>query len=292
MPESVIVKVTNPQGPSDMREALREPTFYRTIYPDLPIPKPEILYLGHDEKSGWNLLVMEDLSFTHRIPQHPYQWTPAELRPVLQSYALLHSASLLPAEGERQWLNPRHEAQLDFEAIPVQAAIIQKAGIWRSIPRLPDLIDCARTSLLKYESTNVCLLHNDTTPTNAPLPKHLESMPAILIDWQDAGVGMAEMDLAYLDLQPFGSARAIPRAELLALYWNFREGIEGQIPSSKERRERQLHADLVMALWLIRPGSRDALQPYPAGSYPRMHWDSQFKIVYDRLVSLSAEILP
>ena len=35
------------------------------------------------------------------------------------------------------------------------------------------------------------LLHGDTTPANAPLPKDLDSQPATLIDWQDVGRGHA-----------------------------------------------------------------------------------------------------
>jgi Phosphotransferase enzyme family len=290
MPESVILKATNPGGPADLREAVRELRFYHDIYPNLTIPKPQVHFFGHDEKSGWNLMVMEDLSSTHRIPQHPYQWTAAELRSVLHSYALFHSAALLPPVSDRQWLNPRHETQLEFDAIPAQVEIIQSKGIWGPLPGLTNLIDQARSSCLRFENINICLLHNDTTPTNAPLPLDLESQPATLIDWQDAGIGMAEMDLAYLDLQPFDSARAIPRADLLDMYWQFRAQGGDENPTPGQRAERQLHADLIMALWLIRPGSRVALKPYPPGTYPHMHWNSHFGVIYDRLVELSHEI--
>ena len=54
--------------------------------------------------------------------------------------------------------------------------------------------------------------------------------PATLIDWQDVGIGMPEFDLAYLDLQPFESARLIPRSELLDLYWRYRAEIRSEIP--------------------------------------------------------------
>ena len=109
----------------------------------------------------------------------------------------------------------------------------------------------------------------------------------MLIDWQDVGIGMPEMDLAYMDLQPFESGRLIPRSELLSYYWHSRSD---NIPSPAERTNRQLHADLVLALWLTRPASHAALHPYPEGTYPRMHWDSQFSIVYNRLKSLTKEI--
>lgn len=118
----------------------------------------------------------------------------------------------------------------------------------------------------------------------------LEAEPAALIDWQDAGVGMPEMDLAYMDLQPFESGRSLPRPELLRLYWQFRTRIGDEIPSADERARRQLHADLLMALWLTRSACRVALNPYPEGSYQKMHWDSQFGIVHKRLTELGSEI--
>ena len=282
--DSVIVKAINPKGPNEALDAERELCFYKILHPKLNIPKPVIHFLTTDNVSGWHVIVMEDLSATHRIPKHPYQWTRAELKSVLRAYALLHMTNISLSEP---WLNSRHESQLDFDAIPEQVAAIQRAGIWDELPQLPDLIAFVRESCKKYENTNVSLLHNDTTPTNAPLPLDLDSQPAMLIDWQDVGIGMPEMDLAYMDLQPFESGRLIPRSELLSYYWHSRSD---NIPSPAERTNRQLHADLVLALWLIRPASHVATHPYPEGTYPRMHWDSQFGIVYNRLKELAKEI--
>ena len=101
---------------------------------------------------------------------------------------------------------------------------------------------------------------------------------------------MPEFDLAYIDLQPFESGRLISRAELLDLYWCYRCEIDSNIPAPEERRARQLHADVVMTLWLTAPASRVALHPYPKGTYPHMHWASQFGIVYNRLKTLTEEI--
>ena len=169
-------------------------------------------------------------------------------------------------------------------------ATVQRAGIWGELPGLSDLIAFARESCDKYANTHLALLHGDTTPANAPLPHDLISTPATLIDWQDIGVGMPEFDLAYIDLQPFESGRAIPRAQLLELYWCLRSEIDPQIPSHQEQRLRQLHADVVFTLWLTASASRVTLRPYPEGTYPHMHWSSQFGIVYNRLKTLIQEI--
>lgn len=286
--DPVIVKTIDPNGPPTPLEAERELRFYQTILPGLCIPRPQVYFLAIDQSTGFHIIVMQDLSSTHRIPAHPYQWTCDELKSVLRAYAYLHTSAV--DRLDYAWLAPRHENLLNFEKIPEQVAVVQHAGIWKELPELSDLIAFVRESCQKYASAKVTLLHGDTTPANAPLPRDLDSQPVTLIDWQDVGVGMAEFDLAYLDLQPFESARLIPRSELLDLYWHLRAEIDSDIPCAEERRARQLHADVVTALWLTTPASHVTLHPYPDGSYPHMHWASQYGIVYNRLKTLAQEI--
>ena len=292
--ESVIIKTIDPKGPATQLDAERELRFYQTLHPKLSIPKPEIYYLTTDEATGFHVIVMEDLASTHNIPTHPYQWTHDELKSVLHAYAYLHTSRV--ENLNYAWLVPRHESLLDFEKIPEQVATVQHAGIWGDLPELPDLIAYACESCKQYQNEQLSLLHGDTTPTNAPLPKDLRAQhvqhaqPATLIDWQDVGVGMPEFDLAYIDLQPFKSGRLIPRSELLDLYWCYRAEIDSDIPSPDERIARQFHADVVTTLWLIAPASHVAIHPYPEGTPPHMHWASQYGIVYNRLKSLTQEI--
>jgi aminoglycoside phosphotransferase (APT) family kinase protein len=286
--ESVIVKTLGPNGPATALEAERELRFYQEIHPQLSIPKPHVYHLSTDKKSGFHLIVMEDLSLTHHLPTYLHQWTRSELKCVLRTYAHLHTHSFKSLD--EAWLMPRHESLVNFELIPEQVANVQCAGIWGELPGLPDLIAYARASCKKFGGEKTTLLHGDTTPTNAFLPKILDSQLATLIDWIDVGIGMPEFDLAYLDLQPFESGRLIPRSELLDLYWCARSEMDPDIPSPEERHARQLHADVVMALWLTGSASRVALRPYPEGTYPHMHWSSQFGIVYNRLKTLAQEI--
>lgn len=284
----VVVKTADPHGSATPLAAMRELRYYEDLHPKLSITKPEVYFLTTDVATGFHVIVMEDLSATHRIPAHPYQWTYEELRSVLRAYAYLHTSVMEPLNDT--WLAPRHESALDFEQILEQVSAVQRAGIWAELPGLANLIAYARESCDKYANAQVTLLHGDTTPANAPLPHDLTTMPATLIDWQDVGVGMPEFDLAYIDLQPFESGRGIPRAELLDLYWCLRSEIDPQIPSPQERRLRQLHADIVFTLWLTASASRVARRPYPEGTYPHMHWSSQFGIVYNRLKALMQEI--
>jgi phosphotransferase family enzyme len=286
--DTIIVKTIDPQGPSTLLEAERELRFYQTIHPKLSIPKPEAYFLTTDEATGFHVIVMQDLAPSHLIHNHPYRWAPDELKSVLRAYAYLHTSKV--EDLNYPWLAPRHESLLDLEKIPEQVAIVQRMGIWDELPGLPDLIAYTRESSKKYESEHLTLLHGDTTPANALLPKFLDSHPATLIDWQDVGVGIPEFDLAYIDLQPFESGRLIPRSQLLDMYWHYRAEVDADIPCPEEGRARQLHADAVTALWLTTPASRVALQPFPQGTYPDMHWASQYRIIYNRLKSLMQEI--
>ena len=287
--ESIIIKTLGPDGPASLLEGERELRFYQTLHSHLSIPKPKVYHLMTDEETGFHVIVMEDLALTHRLLDYLEHWQRVELECVLRTYANLHTDTF--ESLDYTWLAPRHESQLNFEMIPEQIAIVQRAGIWDDLPNLPALISFARESSKRYEDEKICLLHGDTTPTNAFLPKNLDSQLATLIDWIDVGIGMPEFDLAYMDLQPFESARLTPRSELLDLYWQFRAEIDSnEIPSPEERRFRQLHADLVTALWLTKTASHVACHPYPEGTYPHMHWASQFGIIYNRLKSLSEEI--
>jgi aminoglycoside phosphotransferase (APT) family kinase protein len=286
--ETVVVKTMDPNGPPTRLEAERELRYYETIHPQVRIAKPEIYFLTTDEATGFHVVVMEDLSPRHRIPTHPYQWTYEELSSVLRAYACLHASA--PDTLDYPWLAPRHESGLVFENIPEQVAAVQRAGIWGDVPGLTELIAYARESCKRYANAQAGLLHGDTTPANAALPKDLSSKPATLIDWQDVGVGMPEFDLAYVDLQPFESGRLLPRRDLLDLYWCYRREIDPAIPAPEERFARQLHADVVMTFWLTGPASRVALRPYPQGTYPHMHWASQYGIVYNRLRTLASEV--
>jgi aminoglycoside phosphotransferase (APT) family kinase protein len=286
--ESVIVKTLGPLEPATALEAERELRFYQVLHPQLSIPKPKVYHLRADKQSGFHIIVMEDLSLTRHLPPYLHQWTRNELKCVLRTYAYLHTHSFQSLN--EAWLLPRHEHLLNFELLPEQVATVQRAGIWGELPCLSDLIAFARESCRKYQNENMSLLHGDTTPTNAFLPAVLDTQLAALIDWIDVGIGMPEFDLSYLDLQPFESARRIPRAELLNLYWCSRAQIDSDIPSPQERGARQLHADIVMALWLTGSASRVALNPFLEGTYPHMHWASQFSIVYNRLKELIEEI--
>ena len=50
---------------------------------------------------------------------------------------------------------------------------------------------------------------------------------AVLLDWDMAGWGLAEMDLAYMFLGPYANHRRLDRQKALNYYWRQRQAVAG-----------------------------------------------------------------
>lgn len=283
-PNSVILKFSQPGGPGGSEGADRERLFYERISPDLPVNKPKIYFAGLDDKTQTRLILMEDLTPPYIFPSHPYRWTPEEFRCVLRAYARLHAvgSDYLPHESQRGWMLTPQNTWWNPEEIPAMAEEIVSAKLWPSLPKLGSLVAEILENTQIWSSCPVTLLHYDAVPPNVALPENLEG-EAVILDWQDATWGVAELDIAYLFNQPFSSARQIDRQAALRYYWAQRQSIDGLKRPIEERFTIQRLADITMAFTLIYKGHQAALHPYPPGTYPRLHWDSQFGILYDRL---------
>ncbi len=290
-PASLIVKRCPPNSDYPHYRQDRERRFYETLAPELGVCTPRLIFAGADSADGSLFLVLEDLAGTHRFPDHPYRWTPDELRSVLSAYARLHtlSASELPPPSRRDWLLPPAEARWSPEAVAAGHTAAVRHGHWRPLAGLDSLVAWAEAEATSWAGAPVTLLHNDVVPPNVGLPRDPGGALTIL-DWQDAGWGMAELDLAYLFTQPFDSGRGLERDQALSYYWAERKALEGSIPSPVERRARQRFSDAVLALSLVPVAGRAAAQPYPAGTYPARHWESLFGVLYTRLETLCAEV--
>lgn len=291
-PPSLVVKRIEAGWPDDPRGHEREVRFYQRLLPQLDVPHPHIYYAGPGPGSSDHLVIMEDVAHTHRFPSKKHIWTQAEIEQILHAYAQLHASGLncLPAGEELDWLMDRHEKRL-FETageLPNMIEALVAQGIWTRMPGFGRLLDRTLRDAEVLASQPVTVLHNDVYPPNCGLPVSGES-DAILVDWDMVSFGLAEMDLAFMFMQPFGGHRQLDREAALSHYWRRRGEIDGQRHSKAELKARQWYADALWALWLIPVAFRMAESPFPPGSSPRIYWDSMFGVLGQRLQLLSHE---
>lgn len=291
-PPSLVVKRIEAGWPDDPEGHEREVRFYRRLLPLLDIPHPHIYYAGPEPGSSANLVIMEDVAHTHRFPAKDHIWTQTEIEQILQAYARLHTSgqACLPAEEELSWMLERHEKRL-FETagdLPGMVEAIVNRGIWTRMPGFGRLLDRTLRDAEILSSHPDTVLHNDIYPPNCGIPEPGEGN-TILVDWDMASFGLAEMDLAFMFMQPFGGHRQVDRQAALAHYWRQRQELDGRQRSKAELEARQWYADALWALWLIPVAFRMAESPFPPGSSPRIYWESMFSVLSRRLQILSHE---
>jgi hypothetical protein len=102
---------------------------------------------------------------------------------------------------------------------------------------------------------------------------------------------MAELDLAYLFMQPYRSAAGIDRPAAESFYWQERTRLGGgREYTQAERRFRQRHANIVLALRQLIVAHYMALAPYPVGSAPHTYWQEMFVVLEERLRELCSSV--
>jgi hypothetical protein len=287
-PHSAILKVIAPEWPEDAEGPNRELNFYTQIRPCLKLERPHLYAAGVDGESQCRFILMEELTADYRFFPPAHLWTQAEAACVLRTYAHLHvqGQAAVPAEGERGWMWSYHRPAWDGERLLAMAGLLAEQGVWRPLPGLARLIERTVAADEGFASAGVTVTHHDIFPPNVALPPDLANGRGVIIDWEMAGWGMAEMDLAYFFLQPFGSSRRIERAEALALYWAERGRLEGRMVTAEEQAARQAHADALLALSLIPVAHKAVTRPFAPGSFPSLYWDSMLGVLEKRLGEL------
>jgi hypothetical protein len=291
-PHSVIVKRIAPGWPEGEAGQWREVRFYQTLSPRLGLDRPRLYYAGPEPGSENLLVVMEDVGATHHFPAPTHVWSADEMGAIMDAYARFHlkGQEALPPAACRTWLFERYERRVQNRAgeLVALAGGVTERGYWPALPKLPRLVVGTLAEIEQYGEEPATVLHNDVYPPNLALPCD-DTGDMILVDWEMVGWGMAEMDLAYMFCQPYGSHRAVDRDEALAQYWAARARWGGKAPPAEARRARQQYADRLLALWLIPVAHRSAVAPYPEGSPPRAYWDAMFEVLGARLQQLCDE---
>ncbi len=285
---SVIAKRTASTWADDDHGPTREALFLRLLIAHLGIPHPRVYFAGLVESGASWLTLVEDVTIAYHFWAADHAWPLAELRPILAAYAAFHAhgVAALSTLGAREWLFPPYQRRVVDLAgeLPAMTEALARAGIWQPMPCVGRLVERTMRTL-EAGAWPETILHNDVTPANAGLPRDGDG-PALLVDWEMVGTGPAELDLAYMFMQPFDNTRAVDRQTALAWYWEQRRLVSGGIPTAVERTHAQQMADAVLALWLIPVAHRRLLAPFPSGSAPRLYWDSMSHVLERRLREL------
>jgi hypothetical protein len=278
-PKTAIVKRTG-QSATDAGFVDRETVTYSEVLPLFSIRVPHLLGMLQD--GGFCYLGLEDLSGEYRFPSREHHWSAEELQCFLPEYARLH------VEGRglarRPWMLDYQSPSWSPETVVVQAEQLSGSGVWGDLSGLEDLANWALDQLPALSGMDT-VLHMDIHPPNVGLGTRAP-LRAALIDWDMTGWGAPEFDLAYLDLQPFGSARAVARDVALDWYWREHLRLAGAVPNEGERQRRQLVADAVFALTMIPVAYRSVVDPYPSGSQPGTYWEAMRPVLFRKLQSL------
>jgi hypothetical protein len=286
---SVIVKSCAPNWPQDPAGPDRESRFYMHLIPQLNLSHVHLYHVGIDPDTQSRVIVMEDLAPGYRFPAPTHCWTQQEALCMVRAYARLHVQGVycLPPEGERSWMWRMALLERSWEPGELLQLVedLVGTGIWAPIPGIERLVQRTLAGLWRFAHRPATILHNDVYPPNVALPIDL-GKDAILLDWEMAGWGPAELDLAFMFLQPYRSAKDIDRVQALDHYWLERQALEGGQPPAEERWAVQQHADELWALSLVVVAHKVASRPYPPGSAPRAYWDSMFGVLHEQLVAL------
>jgi fructosamine-3-kinase len=266
---------------SDAGGFSREALAYDEVLGSVGVRTAALLGSGSDGEAS--CLVLEDLAGEFRFPPNRHRWAPAELQSVVRAYARLHTEG--SGIGRRPWMLGYQSPDWTPESVTGDAGELRRRGEWGALSGLERLAGRTLDDLGDLDEMPT-LLHLDCDPSNAGIGV-ADPGEVALIDWDMAGWGDPEFDLAYLHLHPFEAAGSVDRARLLDVYWTERSGI-GPIPDARERRIRQRVADRVFALALVAGARRSLDEPYPPGGRADRYWAAMRPVLYRKLEGLVA----
>ena len=284
-PAPLVLKVVHP-GPEDDPEGRdREANFYAAVHPRLGFRRPEVFFTGCDPETRERLVIMEEL-LGYRNPLRRHRWTPAEARCFVRAYARLHAVPVEAAHVDEPWLFRIRSGEFSNGETLEWAGDLVRRGVWAPLPGLEALIGWVGEVREELKALPASYMHGDVFPPNISLPDDL-SEEAVLIDWDMAGVGTGELDLAFMFLQPFDSAADLDREQVLADYWRARAALGDAQPTPEERRVRQRYADALWGLYLVRVAHRSVFDPFLANSPAYSYWESMRGVLHRWLKRVS-----
>jgi thiamine kinase-like enzyme len=240
-----------------------------------------------DGETDERVIVLEDLAARCHFPAMVHAWDWDEACCVLRAAARLHVEGhrYLSFAQEQAWMRARQHAAWPRDELLQKAEELAAKGIWAPLPRLDRLLEAVSALATQMAVEPMTLIHNDLCPPNVGLPLDLHR-EAVFVDWEMAGWGLAELDMAYMFILPFENTRQLERERALAVYWAEREALEGIGRPVAERRALQWYADALMALHELNVAHRVAHRPFVAASTPWSYWQAMFPVVHRKLRQL------
>ncbi len=279
----MIIKCIQPHWPDDPQGVDREVNFYTSVLPSLSFDHPQVYFSGCDPETNERIILLEDLDRYH-FSSRTHQWTPAEARQFINVYAQLHVGGAALSE-HASWLFEISTERLPVDVLSLYEDLVRHE-IWAPVAGLEKLYRWCLDIAPEMARLQHTVLHNDVYPPNIGLPEN-PTESAVLVDWEMAGYGLPEMDLAFMFLQPFHSADKLQRPAVLNQYWRCRFEMEGRLPDNESRQARQRFADTLWGLYLIKIAHKSVFNAFPGGSAPDNYWISMRPVLHEWLGRLA-----
>ena len=228
---SVICKDSRAPWPATDPDGLHREWFvYSEILSRVSTVGPALLYVEHSAQA--DRLVLADLDIDQYFLAPEHVWTHEELRPALETLALLHiSAESLPLEQypllmpapDRRW-----ESHTIHNAVRLLADDLTFGDQGRRLlPVVELLLERAADQFDVWQQPPRTLLHSDFNCSNVALERTGKG-PARLIDWHIAASGMRAFEIASIFFQPYHNHRDLDRRAVLEDYLEARRKLGGE----------------------------------------------------------------
>lgn len=239
-PRTVILKSATPPWQDDPFGPEREAHVYDELLSHIPIPQARRYYseLGGTERD--TKIVMQDLNDAYIFYPETHLWTWTQAQAMLRVLARVHSTAQNLDIASRSYLMSRlctrwtaARVREMFSDLANTSWLQERvspalAPLETILNELPELERIAATEPLT-------LIHYDVYPPNVAFSRAATAPAPVLIDWATAAADIAEIDLAFMFQQPYGSDRLLDWRTALHFYWDERVCLTGEVYDWDER---------------------------------------------------------
>lgn len=231
-PRTLILKCARPDWPGDLWGAEREYRVYTELLPQVPIPQARRYFTMPGNNKHHTQIVMQDLDDEFVFYPETHAWTWSQCQAMLRTYARLHAAGQMLQPERRPYLMSRlRERWTPQGARAMFADLLEAPEMNARLSPFGTSVAAALDELPRLErlaaQDPLTLVHYDAYPPNIAFSRDAAAPEAVLIDWAMATCDIAEIDLAFIFQQTYGSDRLLDWRAALQYYWEERARITG-----------------------------------------------------------------